>query len=228
MNLYTIKNTENFGIIDSPGDTENENCLAFFAKKGYAYSKMLFYVMDERKTLDTDSMKNNKNLEILIEVKLDYKIPIIILLTHSDNYCDEVKKSEINWKEICKTNIYNNKKNLLSYINNDIIKRKNKKDVQMEENDVLHIVLIEPKVETITDKEIIAGFQEGQKKLYENLDKESQKMMINMMIGMYEQGKKSNDNEVQNLLKEMNVLRPKEFIQKLKEKFPSQYHSAFK
>ena len=61
INLYTIKDTENFAIIDSPGDTEIDDYLTFFAKKVYAYSKMLIYVMDERKTLDIDFMENNQN-----------------------------------------------------------------------------------------------------------------------------------------------------------------------
>ena len=48
--------------------------------------------MAERQPLDNDSLKNNKNLENLIKMKIKYNIPLLILLTHSDNYCDEVKK----------------------------------------------------------------------------------------------------------------------------------------
>ena len=55
-------------------------------------------MFDERKTLDADSLDNNKYLKTLIKLKLDYKIPFIILLTHCDNYFDEVKKTEKNWK----------------------------------------------------------------------------------------------------------------------------------
>ena len=54
---------KNFAIIDSPGDTENDQYLQFFASKGYIYSKMLIYFIDEGKLLDADAMRNNKNLE---------------------------------------------------------------------------------------------------------------------------------------------------------------------
>ena len=54
----------------------------------------------------------------MINLRLDYKIPLLILLTHSDNYCDKVKKTtEKNWKEICKNSFSQNKKNLLDYLN---------------------------------------------------------------------------------------------------------------
>ena len=78
LNLYTIPNIDNFAIIDSPGDTENDDYLELFAKKGYAYSKLLIYVMDERKELDADSMKNNKKLQSLVRLRLDYKIPLFL------------------------------------------------------------------------------------------------------------------------------------------------------
>ena len=58
---------------------------------------MLVYIMDERKTLDSDSLKDNEKLKELIKLKINYKIPLLILLTHSDNYCDEIKKTNENW-----------------------------------------------------------------------------------------------------------------------------------
>ena len=102
--------------------------------------------MDERKTLDADSLKNNKKLEKLMELKLNYKIPLLILLTHSDNYCDEIKKTEKNWKEICTKNIQKNKEDLLEYINNSIIKKIGVQDFEISRDDVLHVVLIHPKI----------------------------------------------------------------------------------
>ena len=122
LNLYTVKGTENFALIDSPGDTEKASYLQLFAEKGHSYFKLLIYVIDERKTLDSDSMKNNIKLEALIKLKMNYKIPILILLTHFDNYCDAIKKTEEGWKQICKNSFIRNKKDLLDYINNKIIK----------------------------------------------------------------------------------------------------------
>lgn len=117
LNLYTIPNIDNFAIIDSPGDTENDNYLELFAEKGYAYSKLLIYVMDERKALDADSMRKNKKLETLIKLRINYKIPLLIILTHFDNYCDEIKKTENDWEEICSEVLEKNKDDLL-FINN--------------------------------------------------------------------------------------------------------------
>ena len=67
---------------------------------GYIYSKMLIYILDERKSLDEDSMANNKKLLKLIKLKIEYKIPLLIILTHCDNYCYEIKKADKNWKNI--------------------------------------------------------------------------------------------------------------------------------
>ena len=108
-------------------------------------------MIDEKKTLDSDSIRNNKNLETLINLRLDYKIPLLILLTHSDNYCDEVKKAEKNWKEICNNDFSQNKKNLLDYLNEQIEKKNS--DFKINENDIIHIVLVES--EKMTEGEII-------------------------------------------------------------------------
>ena len=55
---------------------------------------MLIYMMSEVKILDDDSMGKNKYLEILLELRSKYKIPLLIMLTHSDDYCDSIKKNE--------------------------------------------------------------------------------------------------------------------------------------
>ena len=78
-------------------------------------------------------MKNNQKLETLIKLRLQYKIPILILLTHFDNYCDEIKKTEKDWKEICNDNLYKNKKDLLNYINEEIIKKNIIKNLNLVE-----------------------------------------------------------------------------------------------
>ena len=83
---------------------------------------MFVYLINEENNLDNDDMANNKNLNKLIELRNKYKISLLILLTHSDDYCDKVKKENNNWKQICKENIENNKKNILKYINEIIVK----------------------------------------------------------------------------------------------------------
>lgn len=46
-------------------------------------------------------------------------------------------------------------------------------------------------------------------------------MIKNIRLGM-----NLKDNEVQDFLKQMKILGPKELIEKLREKFPRQYHNA--
>ena len=60
LNLYTIEGIKNFSVIDSPGDTENDKSLEFFASKGYLFSKMFIYLISEESLLDSDSIRNNK------------------------------------------------------------------------------------------------------------------------------------------------------------------------
>lgn len=221
LNLYTIPHIDNFAIIDSPGDTENDNYLELFAEKGYAYSKLLIYVMGERKALDADAMKNNKKLETLIKLRVNYKIPLLIMLTHFDNYCDEIKKTENDWKETCSEVLEKNKDDLLEFINKNIIKGINNSDFEFNGDDIIHTVLVEPK--QITDKDIIATFTEEIKNDYEKGDeKEKEKILKYVKNGM-----NLKDNEVQTFLKEMKIYGLRELIQKLKEKFPYQYHNAF-
>lgn len=220
LNLYTITNIINFAIIDSPGDTENDDYLEFFAKKGYAYSKLLIYVMDERKELDADSMRNNNKLKALVKLRLDFKIPLLIVLTHFDNYCDEIKKTESNWKDTCFETLEKNKDNLLEYINNNLIKEVGQ-DSKFNGDDIIHTVLVEPK--QITDSDIIATFKEDIKNDYNNADEKGKENILRYV----KSGMNLKDNEVQAFLKEMNIYGPKEMIRKLKEIFPYQYHNTF-
>ena len=212
--MYTIKGTENFGILDSPGDTENDKYLQFFSSKGYIYSKMLIYIIDERSVLDSNSIGNNEKLKTLLNLRRDYKIPLLILLTHSDNYCEEVKKRENEWKETCKKTINDNKSNLLKFINEN--------NYNIGENDIMHIVLVEEKVE-MTLEEKVKNLDDETREEYENSDEATRKIILRTFY----RGKNSNNNEVKNFLdKEIKILRQKELIEKIKEKLPSQYHSA--
>ena len=163
-------------------------------------------------------MKNNKKLKTLIDLKLYYKIPLLILLTHFDNYCDEIKKTEPDWKNICKESLEKNKEDLLNYIKKELIKSK---DFEFNEDDILHIVLVKPK--EITDDEIIKNLNGDAKKEYDNYNEEDKiKFLKNIKLGQ-----DTRNDEVQNFLKEMKIYGQKELIEKLKEKLPHQYHNAF-
>ena len=85
--MYTIKGTDSFAIIDTPGDTEIEEFLEEFASKGYTYSKMLIYIISEESSLDSASLRDNKKLKRILELRIKYKIPLFILLTNADTYC---------------------------------------------------------------------------------------------------------------------------------------------
>ena len=212
--MYTIKGTENFAILDSPGDTENDEYLQFFSKKGYTYSKMLIYIINEKSGLDSDSIGNNEKLKTLLNLRRDYKIPLLILLTHSDNYCEGVKKVENEWKETCKKTINDNKSNLLKFIKEN--------NYNIGENDIMHIVLTEEKVE-MTLEEKVKNLDDETREEYENSDEAARKIILRTFY----RGKNSNNNEVKDFLdKEIKILRQKELIKKIKEKLPSQYHSA--
>jgi len=215
--MYTIKGTENFAILDSPGDTENDKYLQFFSSKGYIYSKMLIYIIDERSVLDSNSIGNNEKLKTLLNLRRDYKISLLILLTHSDNYCEEVKNRENEWKEICKNTINDNKNNLLKFINEN--------NYNIGENDIMHIVLVEEKKEKkeMTLEEKVKNLDDETREDYENSDEATRKIILRTFY----RAKNSNNNEVKDFLdKEIKILRQKGLIEKIKEKLPSQYHSA--
>jgi hypothetical protein len=217
---------KNFAIIDSPGDTENDQYLQFFASKGYIYSKMLIYFIDEGKLLDADAMRNNKNLEKLIELKINYKIPLLILLTHFDDYCDRIKKDVKceNWKENCKRTYEDNKNNLMKYINEEIIINKfNNNSIKIEENDIEHIVLVEPK--KVDENEIIKKLPPKKREKYLKADEEEKKEILEWIFS----GIDFNNDEVQDFLdNEIKIVRPKDLIKKMKQILPSQYCNALK
>jgi len=218
LNLYTINDIENFAIIDSPGDTENNKYLKLFAEKGYAYSKLLIYLIDERKELDSDSLGKNENLKELLKLQKDFKIPLLILLTHFDTHCDEIKKTTVDWRNICEENLEKNKKNLINYINKEIAQSN---DFTFNKRDILHIVLVEPK--QISDNDIINTVPDDIKKEYNDANDEEKKKIlkyINLGMGL-------NNNEVGEFLTEKGIYRKKELTKKLREKFPNQYHNVF-
>ena len=188
---------------------------------GYIYSKMLIYILDERKSLDEDSMANNKKLLKLIKLKIEYKIPLLIILTHCDNYCYEIKKADKNWKNIFKNNILKNKKNLIEYINNLIIKKYKSNNI-IKENEIVHAILVEPKQRS--DEEILFKLP---KKLKDKYDKANEQEKMNM-LEFVKCGLDINKNEVRDFFEQekLGILHQKELIEKIKENLSSQYHSA--
>ena len=220
LNFYTINGVENFAVFDSPGDTENEKFFELLSNKGYIYSKILIYIIDERKNFDADYLRKNRNLKFLIKNHLKYKLPLLILLSHSDNYCEEVKKTEKQWETICKVELNKNKKSLIDLIKEQIIKE-NINNVQIQENDIMHICLVES-VE-INNQEIIDLFDDETREEYNNSDENKKKEIIKF----FSRGRRATENKIKDFLqKEINVLRKKELINKIKEKIPSQYHNV--
>ena len=208
--------------MDSPGDTEIDENLELFASKGYLFSKMFVYLISEESELDSDSLRKNKKLEHIIKLRTKYKIPLIILLTHFDNYCDKVKK-EKDWKKICKDHFDKNTKTLLDYINK-IIGEEEGNNYEMKEDKIMHIILVEPN--NITDEELLQKLYK-KKKLKEKYDKanpEDKKKLLEF----FKTGIESPENEIRDFFKEekMEILSSKELIEKIKESLPCQYHSA--
>ena len=182
---------------------------------------MLIYVIDERKVLDSDSMQNNRKLTELIELRSNYKIPLLILLTHFDNYCDEVRTGDKQWRKTCKNDMNNNKINLLSYINN-LIEDKFKSEYKMKEDDIMHVILVEPGV--ISDEEVIKKLPKKIRDKYDNGDEEKKSDILET----FRSGMDSNNSEVRKFFEEENlgILDQKKLIEKIKEILPSQYHNA--
>ena len=151
---------------------------------------------------------------------MKYKLPLLILLSHSDNYCEEVIKTGKQWETICKIELNKNKKSLIDLIKEQIIKE-NINNVQIQENDIMHICLVES-VE-INNQEIIDLFDDETRKEYNNSDENKKKEIIKF----FSRGRRATENKIKDFLqKEINVLRKKELINKIKEKIPSQYHNA--
>ena len=224
--MYTIKGTDNFAIIDTPGDTEIEEFLEEFASKGYTYSKMLIYIISEESSLDSASLRDNKKLKRILELRIKYKIPLFILLTNADTYCKKVRsENDENWEEICKNTINNNKKNLLEFIKQQI--EEYKLDFKTDENevkeDIIHICLVEPN--KITDEQALKKMPKRQREKYNKADEENKKVIMESFIS----GLESEYNDIKEFFEEeeMNIFNKSELIKKIKEKLPSQYHSAF-
>jgi len=177
---------------------------------------MIIYIISESDELNADSTRNNERLKNILEICSKYKIPLLILLTHSDSYCKDVKSSdEEKWKEICKVKINNNKKLLLEYINEI------KSDIKMQENDIIHSVLAEP--DKITDEEIIKKFPKKIKEKYDKADDAGKRGILEIFIA----GSNFNVNEIQDFIEqEIKIYGQQKLIEKLKENLPSQYHSA--
>ena len=180
---------------------------------------MFIYLISEESILDADSIRNNNKLETLIKLRTKYKIPILILLTHSDDYCDKIKKADNNWKIICKEHIINNKQNLLNYINGQI-KEVKENNFKLDENKIIHTVLIESK--KMSDEEAIKLLPKKLKSKYENANEEKKKEILEDYKSIIE------SDEVRDFFEEenMNILYQKELIEIIKENIPSQYHSA--
>lgn len=188
-----------------------------FSKKGYELSKMFVYMISELDTIDSRDMENNNNLKTILNLRVKYKIPMIILLTHSDIFCEKIKKQEKNWKEICKKNLFNNQKQLLKWINEKFA------NAEIKENNIKHIILVSDEKMEITDEEIIKNFDEEQRADYEEEnEKGKEKMLRNIKKTMMKK-----DNEIPEfLIKEIHILETKELIEEMKYYVPSQFHSS--
>ena len=182
--------------------------------------------MSEEKELDTDSLKNNHNLEKLIELKIKYKIPLIILLTHSDLFCEKIKKEKRdNWRSIYKEKINANKNNLLNNAN-DLIKKIDKEsNYTINEKDIIHTVLVEPK--HLTDEEAIQKLPPKRREKYDKADEKKKKEILEEYLEDYE----SINNETINFIKEDKEIKElvfdkKKLSEEIKKKLPFQYHNA--
>ena len=205
--------------MDSPGDTELKDDLKLFSLKGYEYSKMIFYIISEEKELDSDEMDKNDYLKYILSLKLKYKIPLIILLTHSDNYCDKVKKTNENWKNVCISKFNKNKNDLLKWLN-ETIKNKFEMDYQIKKDEIIHTVIIEKK-NKINDEDVINSLDEEERKDYQELDENGKKIMIKMLKKRME-----SPNEVIKFIYEIGVLGRKQLIEEIKKYLPKQYQNA--
>ncbi len=152
-----------------------------FSKKGYEMSKMFIYMISESDMIDSRDMENNANLNMILELKSKFKFPMLILLTHSDTFCDKIKETEKDWKDICKSQLKNNKINLLKWINDKFTTDKNSSnDSIIDENDIKHVFLVENDLE-ITDEYIINSFDEEQRKDYDDENDNGKKTMIKIL-----------------------------------------------
>lgn len=217
-------------MLDSPGDTEINGKLNIFPLKGYEYSNMIIYVLSEEAVLDLDDMENNENLKYILFLKIKYKLPLIILLTHSDGYCRKVKETdEQNWKQICQLKLEKNKNDLCDWLNKTIKTKFNYEDEI--KNDIKHVVLID-KIKNevkIADEDVIERFDKETKRMYETADEIQKGMIIQVFKSGIIRGKQEESEQIMNFIKnELGVLGQKELIEQIKIYLPSQYHSALK
>ena len=92
----------------------------------------------------------------------------------------------------------------------------------MNENDIIHIVLVEPK--KISEEEIIKKMPKKTREKYDKADEEGKKSILEIFID----GLESAEDEVKRFLdQEMDIYDQKKLIEKIKQNLPSQYHSAF-
>jgi len=224
LNIYKIKDIDNFAIIDSPGNDEIKGSLKMFASKGNLYSKMFIYLIKEDSVFTLKSLENNILLE-LIKLRIKYKIQLLILLTHADTYCNLVKADgNEKWKETCKLNIEDNKKQLLDYLNSEI-KKYDINNFQLQKNDIRHICLVGSE-NKMTDEEIVKGFDSNTLIMYNNAKSEEEKNMIKKIFNNISNSK---NNDVKEFLKnEIQVLEKNEIIEEIKKRIPAQYHKCFK
>ena len=224
LNLYKIKDIDNFAIIDSPGNDEIGGALKLFASKGCLYSKIFIYLIKENDEF-TSKIKDNKILKELIKLRNKFKIQLLVLLTYFDSYCENVKKNhKDNWKEICKEKIDNNKKILWEYLDSEI-KKDNSNNFPMQENDIMHICLVESS-NIIQVEDILKTFDEETLEQYNNGNEKIKKALIKSFISGNDM---KNQNDIKIFLEnDLKVLGQKELIREIKRRLPSQYHNAFK
>ena len=185
---------------------------------------MFIYIINEESQLTSDSLRKNNNLEEIIKLKENYKIPLIILLTHFDDYCKKVIKTEENWKSTCKIHLDKNKKELIEYIKK-IIGEPQESSSKSDEIKIMHIVFEQ---EQIMDEEVIQKLSKKQLEIYK---KEKDDKKKKELLEFFKEGMDLNEDEVREFLEEedmKNVLSTKDLIKKMRENLPTQYHNALK
>lgn len=206
--------------MDSPGDNEILKYLEDFSTKGYKYSKMFVYLIKEDSKLDADSLTKNENLERIIDWRIKYKIPVLILLTHFDAYCYKVKNQEKDWKNICKTHINSNKTNLINCMN-DIIRKKYNSNYKINDNDVIHTIFIEPNQANMQEQSIPENLQD----MYNQSDEEGKKKILKIIQETRKSAAYEYINSTKKELKDI-IFDRKKLCEQLKKYLPSQYHRA--
>ena len=186
---------------------------------------MFVYLIKEDSKLDRDALKNNKKLQNLIQLRVKYKISLLILLTQSNIYCTKIKRDDKDWKKNWKIAIETNKTTLLNDIN-EIIKKENNSNFLLEESNILHFVLVEPRQKPKTDKEKFDLLPDEIKEKYRDYDEEKKKFAIDNFLDGWESSEKEVYDFIKVQINEKVLLGQKELIEIFREKLPSQYHNA--